>query len=79
MSSDSDMVVKRLSVPMGLEELMESLTKEVLRRKPSDIYAFASEHFAQLLEIRDQGNMRGISTCSYKLEVNRITVIFDDV
>ncbi|GJQ66476.1 hypothetical protein Trydic_g4471, partial [Trypoxylus dichotomus] len=59
METETDMVVKRLSVPIGLEELMESLTKEVLRRKPSDIYAFASEHFAQLLEIRDQGNIRG--------------------
>lgn len=59
MEPESDMVVKRLSVPMGLEELMESLTKEVLRRKPADIYAFASQHFAQLLEIRDQGNYKG--------------------
>lgn len=61
MEPESDMVVKRLSVPIGLEELMESLTKEVLRQKPADIYAFASEHFSQLLEIRDQGNGKGKS------------------
>lgn len=58
MEPESEMVVKRLSVPLGLEELMESLSKEVLRKKPDDIYAFASEHFAQLLAIRDQGIYR---------------------
>lgn len=49
-------VVKRLSVPVGLEELMASLTKEVLQKKPRDIYNFASEHFAHLLALRDNGN-----------------------
>lgn len=53
--NDRGTVVKRLSVPLGLEELMSSLTKEVLRTKPKDIYNFASEHFAQLLALRDSG------------------------
>lgn len=49
---DTGMVVKRLSVPIGLEELMESLTKQVLMKKPKDLFAFASEHFAHLVAIR---------------------------
>lgn len=52
---NNGMVVKRLSVPIGLEELMENLTKEVLLKKPKDIYTFASEYFAHLLTLREQG------------------------
>lgn len=53
------MVVKRLSVPVGLEELMENLTKEVILKKPKDIYLFASDYFAKLLALRDRGGYRG--------------------
>lgn len=60
MEMDSNgMVVKRLSVPVGLEELMENLTKEVLLKKPKDIYAFASDYFAHLLALREQNKMKG--------------------
>ncbi|CAH1126612.1 unnamed protein product [Ceutorhynchus assimilis] len=48
------MIVKRVSVPIGLEELMEGLTKEVLLKKPKDLYIFASEYFSHLVNIRDQ-------------------------
>lgn len=52
--NNNGMVVKRLSVPVGLEELMENLTKEVLLKKPKDIYTFASDYFAHLLALREQ-------------------------
>ncbi|XP_031352729.1 uncharacterized protein LOC116177766 isoform X2 [Photinus pyralis] len=53
---ESGTVIKRLSVPVGLEELMSGLAKEVLQKKPKDIYNFASEYFGQLLSLRDNGN-----------------------
>lgn len=56
MERENQMIVKRLSVPVGLEELIEGLTKEVLRKQPNDVYTFASEHFSQLLTLRDGFN-----------------------
>ncbi|XP_071053401.1 uro-adherence factor A-like isoform X2 [Onthophagus taurus] len=58
MASEPEMVVKRVSVPLGLEELMETLTKEVLKKKPDDIYTFASEYFSRLLSIRNKANYK---------------------
>ncbi|CAH1102159.1 unnamed protein product [Psylliodes chrysocephalus] len=49
-----EMIVKRVSVPIGLEELMEGLVKEVLLKKPDDIYQFAAKYFAHLLTIREK-------------------------
>ncbi|CAB3249181.1 unnamed protein product [Arctia plantaginis] len=40
-------------MPPGLVELMEGLTKEVLKRNPSDIYGFCAGHMQQLLDKRD--------------------------
>ncbi|KAH1001297.1 hypothetical protein HUJ04_013528 [Dendroctonus ponderosae] len=48
------MIVKRVSVPVGLEELMEGLTKAVLLQKPKDLYVFASEYFSRLIVLRQQ-------------------------
>ncbi|KAF5308166.1 hypothetical protein FQR65_LT06346 [Abscondita terminalis] len=53
---ESGTVIKRLSVPIGLEELMSGLAKEVLHKQPQDIYTFASEHFARLLALRDESS-----------------------
>ncbi|GLV44660.1 dumpy [Carabus blaptoides fortunei] len=52
-NNDDQMVVKSLSIPPGLEALMEGLTREVLRMQPQDICLFASEHFAKLIKMRD--------------------------
>ncbi|XP_057665492.1 putative uncharacterized protein DDB_G0282133 isoform X2 [Diorhabda carinulata] len=52
-----EMIVKRVSVPLGLEELMEGLVKEVLLKKPDDIYLFAARYFAHLLSIRDKSQI----------------------
>ncbi|XP_030762555.1 uncharacterized protein PF11_0213-like [Sitophilus oryzae] len=54
--SDDRMIVKRVSVPTGLEELMEGLTKEVLLKKPKDLYQFASEYFSQLVLLREKSH-----------------------
>ncbi|XP_066154906.1 serine-rich adhesin for platelets-like [Euwallacea fornicatus] len=53
-----DMIVKRVSVPVGLEELMEGLTKEVLLKKPKDLYLFASEYFSRLIILRERSSTR---------------------
>lgn len=51
---EDNMVVKSLSVPPGLEALMEGLTKEVLKKQPQDICLFASEYFAKLTRLREK-------------------------
>lgn len=50
---EEQMVVKSLSVPPGLETLMEGLTKEVLKVQPRDICMFASDYFAKLIKLRE--------------------------
>lgn len=57
---EDQMVVKSLSVPPGLEALMEGLTREVLRMQPQDICLFASEHFAKLIKMREAAGGRCI-------------------
>lgn len=40
-------------MPPGLVELMEGLTKDVLKNNPTNIYEFCANHLEKLLEIRD--------------------------
>lgn len=40
-------------MPSGLVELMEGLTREVLKNNPTDLYGFCAGHIEHLLEIRD--------------------------
>lgn len=40
-------------MPTGLVELVEGLTRDVLKNNPTDIYGFCAGHMQQLLEIRD--------------------------
>lgn len=67
MDTESGMIVKRVSVPVGLEELMSGLTKEVLLKKPKDLYIFAAEYFSQLLTMRQKGGYK--SNLNFELEV----------
>lgn len=60
-----EMIVKRVSVPVGLEELMEGLAKEVLLKKPEDIYLFAAKYFSKLLLLRDKGSYKGTIIFSF--------------
>lgn len=38
----------KLRVPQGFHTLLESLTREILRKKPANIYEFASTYFENL-------------------------------
>ncbi|KAK0182410.1 hypothetical protein PV327_000552 [Microctonus hyperodae] len=40
-------------VPRGLAAAVESLTREVIRQRPKDIYTFAAQHFENLLRQRE--------------------------
>ena len=44
----------RLNLPSGLEDALESLAREVLRQKPSNIYEFAADHFEELVKRRNE-------------------------
>lgn len=74
---DGGTIVKRLSVPIGLEELMEGLTKEVLKKKPRDVYHFSSEYFTELLGIRDQGRHIGMKTqYSFRKIIQKLSILY---
>lgn len=45
----------KLCIPNGLEELLEGLAREVLRRQPNDIHSFAAVYFEKLIGIRTKG------------------------
>lgn len=51
-----------LSPPKGLNVVMEGLVREVLRKNPKDIFAFAAEYFETLIEIRKKANFRNSGT-----------------
>lgn len=40
-------------MPTGLVQLMEGLTREVLKNNPTDVHGFCATHMQQLLEKRD--------------------------
>jgi hypothetical protein len=40
----------KLRVPQGFHTLLESLTREVLRSKPANIYEFAATYFEELIK-----------------------------
>lgn len=54
-------------VPEGLEELMEGLSREVLRHNPPDIYKFCTDHMKKLLDIRD-------AHCKFMIDFNNILI-----
>lgn len=47
-------ILRHVSVPPGLEELLKDLTKAVLKQQPKDIHAFAAEHFEKALRKREE-------------------------
>ena len=42
-----------VSVPAGFEELLEAVTREILREQPVDIVTFATEYFKRKVTLRD--------------------------
>jgi cAMP-dependent protein kinase regulator len=47
-------------IPEGLTDLLQDFTIEVLRKRPSDLIAFAAQYFDDLLEKRASENNRGL-------------------
>ncbi|XP_038206818.1 uncharacterized protein LOC119828653 [Zerene cesonia] len=48
-------------MPPGLLELMEGLSKDVLRNNPINIYEFCADHMQKLLQIRGDKQLRSVS------------------
>ncbi|CAH2045334.1 unnamed protein product, partial [Iphiclides podalirius] len=54
-------------MPPGLMELMEGLTKEVLKNNPSNVHEFCAEHMWKLLELRDNHPQKKYLTLDQKI------------
>lgn len=59
-------------MPPGLVDLMEGMTKEVLKRNPTDVYEFCAVYMRTLLEIRD-----GVGMYRYCLHTFLIAYFLD--
>ncbi|NXW57113.1 SP17 protein, partial [Eurystomus gularis] len=46
-----------LRLPGGFRNLLEGLALEVLRAQPTDVVAFAAQHFQTLLQQRQDGSV----------------------
>ncbi|NXH18704.1 SP17 protein, partial [Bucco capensis] len=46
-----------LQLPAGFRSLLEGLALEVLREQPTDMVAFAADHFQKLLQQREDGSV----------------------
>lgn len=58
-------------VPHGLATVVESLTREVLRHRPEDIYVFAAHHFEKLLKLREDYHAEEFSDREFNHEFGR--------
>ncbi|XP_053613444.1 uncharacterized protein LOC128676977 isoform X2 [Plodia interpunctella] len=54
-------------MPTGLIELMEDLTRDVLKNNPSDVYEFCADHMRKLLDIRDGPSLKRPLTLEEKI------------
>ncbi|XP_060805129.1 MATH and LRR domain-containing protein PFE0570w isoform X2 [Amyelois transitella] len=54
-------------MPTGLVELMEDLTRDVLKNNPTDVYEFCAGHMHKLLEIRDGPSLKRPLTLEEKI------------
>lgn len=55
----SQFAPENLRVPAGFEHLLEGLTREVLRKQPPNIIAFAADYFREKLNLRDGKTFKG--------------------
>ena len=55
-------------IPRGLAPAVEGLAREILRQRPRNIYAFAAEHFAELVKLRDKERHVGENVVSKILQ-----------
>ncbi|KAF4793488.1 sperm surface protein Sp17 [Turdus rufiventris] len=61
-----------LRVPAGFRNLLEGLAREVLREQPTNVVAFAAQHFQKLLEQREAGGIDPVAWGAM-LEDDRLT------
>ena len=60
---------KQFKVPEGFEDILQDLTREVLREQPRNIYLFASMYFKAKMKGEnfnwEDSNPRGPKPCDY--------------
>ncbi|KAL9825843.1 sperm surface protein Sp17 [Geothlypis trichas] len=61
-----------MRVPAGFRNLLEGLTREVLREQPTDVVAFAAQYFQKLLESREASDIDPVAWGAM-LEDDRLT------
>ncbi|XP_015505328.1 sperm surface protein Sp17 [Parus major] len=61
-----------MRVPAGFRNLLEGLAREVLREQPTNVVAFAAQHFQKLLEQREAGGIDPVAWGAM-LEDDRLT------
>ncbi|XP_053819290.1 sperm surface protein Sp17 [Vidua chalybeata] len=61
-----------MRVPAGFRNLLEGLAREVLREQPTNVVAFAAQHFQKLLEQREAGGTDPVAWGA-RLEDDRLT------
>uniref|UniRef100_A0A803W597 Sperm surface protein Sp17 n=1 Tax=Ficedula albicollis TaxID=59894 RepID=A0A803W597_FICAL len=61
-----------MRVPAGFRNLLEGLAREVLREQPSNVVAFAAQHFQKLLEQREAAGIDPVAWGAM-LEDDRLT------
>ncbi|XP_053852816.1 sperm surface protein Sp17-like [Vidua macroura] len=61
-----------MRVPAGFRNLLEGLAREVLREQPTNVVAFAAQHFQKLLEQREAGGTDPVAWGAM-LEDDRLT------
>lgn len=66
-------------VPRGLAHAVEGLSREILRQKPRNIYAFAAQHFAKLVELRDKEHCRTDEIVSKILDCKSVNRECDNI
>lgn len=66
-------------VPRGLAHAVEGLSREILRQKPRNIYAFAAQHFAKLVELRDKEHCRTDEIVSKILDCKSVNREYDNI
>lgn len=49
------LLARSVTVPPNLEALMHQLTREILRDQPKNLYEFAADFFARLIEQPEDG------------------------
>lgn len=58
--------------PPGLIEIMEGLSKDVLRNNPTNIYEFCADHIEKLLQIRNKTRKYLVSVNCFYYKITNV-------